>query len=132
MRTPSASFNEAAFRTIVLETLAEELLKEYTDERGYAGVHGGPGWSIDQRYLWEKLQSPMLFNRVRLLTDSETGHRRLDRNAHRWPINWFFLPLALAGYFTDYHVHHPIRNYKLFVNVLFFGRAFIQKLVNRN
>jgi hypothetical protein len=38
---------------------------------------------------------------------------------HPFPINWFLLPLVACGFFSDYHVHHPVRNNKRFIRTVF-------------
>ena len=85
----------------------------------YAGNHGGVGWFADQEHLFEMVESfEQRGGKVVKLKDRETGHRRLDRLFMPFPINWIFLPAVKAGYFTDYHVHHPINKHKRYLDVV--------------
>lgn len=86
---------------------------------GYNGAHGGLGWTTDQRILYDCVNNSDLEIKVIRPTDRETGHKRLDRAKHPFPLNWLALPLVFLGHFTDYHVHHPVSKHKRFVNSLF-------------
>lgn len=97
----------------------ESIEIKFNSDGSYTGIHGGVGWNIDQRFLFETVISSE--NKINLLkfSDSVTGHRRLDRAHHKFPFNWFLLIYALLGKFSDYHVHHPIKNHTIFVKFLF-------------
>ena len=83
---------------------------------GYDSQHGGVGWHIDQEFLYSRLHETA--TPLTLLTDCQTGHRRLDRGQHPFPVNWALLPLAGRGAFTDYHVHHPVTRHRVFLATL--------------
>lgn len=85
----------------------------------YEGTHGGAGWTSDQQLLYEGVERVQgRGGQVLKLSDSLTGHKRMDRGSHPFPINWLLLPLVRGGRFSDYHVHHPIRRYKRFIQAL--------------
>lgn len=95
-----------------------EVNRSYNSDNSYSGIHGGIGWSIDQKFLYEKIiNSGYTINLIKF-TDQQTGHRRLDRIHHRFPLNWLLLPFVMLGKFSDYHIHHPIQKYLLFVRAL--------------
>lgn len=117
-----------AFGGAILEQYAFDLISKYAADEGYSGIHGGAGWNIDQRFLWDQLSPHVSEGRVRLLDDTATGHRRLDRGKHVWPLNWLVLPLALMGRYTDYHIHHPIWKNRRYMNFLYLGRLFVKRV----
>lgn len=85
----------------------------------YAGDHGGFGWFADQEHLFEMVESfEKRGGKVVKFKDRETGHRRLDRLFMPFPINWIILPAVRSGYFTDYHVHHPIKKYRRYLDAV--------------
>lgn len=86
----------------------------------YSGERGGSGWFYDQELLYDRVTAAETGGRVHLLRlrDDETGHLRLDREFHPFPVNWAMLPLAYAGFFTDYHIHHPARRNREFLAAL--------------
>lgn len=84
----------------------------------YSGEHGGVGWFTDQECLYESIQESSDSIEVVRLTDRQTGHRRLDRGRHRSPRHWIVVPLLLFGWFTDYHVHHPLLSNRRYVSLV--------------
>jgi hypothetical protein len=105
-----------------IEDIDQELLHRYekiSNGIKYEGQHGGSGWFTDQECLFEQINAfEKLGGRVKKLSDRETGHRRLDRLYHPFPINWLLLPLVSFGFFSDYHVHHPIGLHKRYVKAV--------------
>jgi len=94
-----------------------EIAAEFV--KAYEGSHGGPGWFTDQEFLWDRVNA--LENSgasVLRLADDQTGHLRLDRVLHRFPLNWLLLPFVRYGIFSDYHVHHPISRNHRFISAL--------------
>jgi hypothetical protein len=91
---------------------------KYNADNSYSGIHGGVGWSIDQRFLYDGVVDSGTAIQIKKFTDVQTGHRRLDRIHHRFPFNWLLLPLVVFGRFSDYHVHHPIQKNVFFVRAL--------------
>lgn len=89
-----------------MKTEVSSILEEFGGK--YEGVHGGIGWNIDQRYLYSRIEEKSSQLNVIRLADPETGHRRLDRNRHRFPRNWVVLPLIILGRYTDFHLMHPV------------------------
>jgi hypothetical protein len=108
-------YNDGTFDQKIAHLL-DEAGKNLT---GYDGAHGGLGWTTDQRILFDCVNDPDLEIQVIRPTDRETGHKRLDRAKHPFPLNWLVLPLVFWGHYTDYHVHHPISKHKRFVAWLF-------------
>ena len=105
-----------------ISQLANQLSRDFrtlSDNHGYSGTHGGDGWFADQIKLFELVSSFEATGGVVLrLRDAETGHKRLDRISHVFPLNWFALPAVFLGRYTDYHVHHPIARYSRFTKWL--------------
>jgi hypothetical protein len=92
--------------------------RNYNADNSYSGIHGGIGWSIDQRFLYDSVVDSGTTIQIKKFTDVQTGHRRLDRIHHRFPFNWLLLPFVVFGRFSDYHVHHPIQKNVFFVRAL--------------
>lgn len=88
----------------------------------YSGEHGGLGWTLDQELLWKLVQENTDEVNAVKFKDKETKHRRLDRSRHRGIRKWPVAPLVFFGYFTDYHVHHPIESHSRYVRLLIFLR----------
>lgn len=86
----------------------------------YDGVRGGPGWFVDQEHLYDSAAREAAAGRLNAigLSDTETGHRRLDRDSHNGLLRWRLLLLVALGKFTDYHAHHPVSKNRLFVLAL--------------
>jgi hypothetical protein len=98
-----------------LQTWFESLKAGYS----YAGEHGGAGWFTDQERLFELVNEfENEGGKVTKLKDRDTGHRRLDRLFMPFPINWIILPAIKNRYFTDYHVHHPVANYRKYLRAV--------------
>lgn len=95
-----------------------EVNSNFNSDNSYSGIHGGAGWNIDQKFLYERIIHSEKMINLRKFKDEQTGHRRLDRIHHRFPLNWLLLPLVLLGAFSDYHIHHPIQKNLLFVKAL--------------
>ena len=101
----------------------EEVFSQLSDwfagvaENGsYRGDHGGSGWFADQERLYDLVNAfEHLGGRVVKLVDKQTKHKRLDRLFLPFPLNWLSLPLVSMGFFTDYHVHHPVRKHRRFI-----------------
>ena len=104
----------------LLEKKLHEAFRETLGIGHYRGIHGGVGWFVDQETLFnDVIAFEQSGGRVKRMADGDTGHRRLDRLWHPFPINWLLLPLVLFGFFTDYHVHHPVRKNQRFVRAVF-------------
>ena len=95
-----------------------EINRHYNSDNSYSGIHGGMGWGIDQRFLYDEIIKSGNTINVKRFTDKLTGHRRLDRIHHRFPFNWLLIPFVILGKFSDYHIHHPIQKYLLFLRAL--------------
>jgi hypothetical protein len=105
-----------------ISQLANQLSNDFRtliDSHGYSGAHGGNGWFADQIKLFKLVSRFEVTGGVVVkLQDAETGHKRLDRIGHVFPLNWLTLPAVFLGRFTDYHVHHPIARYSRFTKWL--------------
>ena len=96
-----------------------ELFLKLDEETNYRGQHGGAGWFLDQEELFSMVNKfEAGGGSVTKLRDYQTKHRRLDRYFMPFPINWFFLPAVSLGFFTDYHVHHPVLRHKRYINTV--------------
>jgi hypothetical protein len=91
-------------------TRLEQLYKT----TNYSGIHGGAGWSTDQVYLYNTVNSwnNQTKNLV-LLNDSKTGFKRLDR-ADRDIKNLDSQRKQLVKnyFYADYHMLRPYKQYK--------------------
>lgn len=100
----------------------QQILQVLLDESplAYSGERGGSGWYYDQELLYKRVTAAEIGGRAQLLRlrDDETGHLRLDRELHPFPVDWALLPLVYAGFFTDYHVHHPVQSIRKFLAAL--------------
>jgi hypothetical protein len=82
-------------------------LRDWGDDVEYAGTHGGPGWTTDQRQLYRILLERGRAERdVWILNDYFTGYRRLER---AYVEKWGMLsPDARRGIarrsFSDFHL----------------------------
>lgn len=84
---------------------------------GYVSSHGGKGWFSDQEFIYTSVEAYEVHGgSVRKFSDSQTKHSRLDRLYLPFPINWLALPWVYFGTFTDYHVHHPARKFRIFID----------------
>jgi hypothetical protein len=108
---------------------SEQIFKDYISPSDFEDKHGGKGWNIDQKLLFDLISNSKDLNVVRVL-DAETGHKRLDRALHRFPKNMLQLPGILRGEFTDYHAQHPVNDFRnyFFLSVL----TFVQKMRNNH
>ena len=103
-----------------IDTKLAEVFEATSATGNYQGIHGGSGWFVDQETLFINVTAfQQSGGSVRKLRDHETGHRRLDRLWHPFPINWMLLPFVLFGFFSDYHVHHPVSKNKLYIRAVF-------------
>ena len=102
------------------EDFLSRVTASYDPSRQYSGLHGGQGWNIDQRNLYDVVTSHSQTVHVIKLVDSETKHRRLDRIHHRSFFKWFSVFLVPFSYYSDYHVHHPVDKNKRFINFYLF------------
>lgn len=105
-------------RDLPTSIILRQILQEFGGQAAYSGVHGGAGWAIDQRALWNVVRKNNSRVRILRFTDVDTSHRRLDRAHHRGIIKWLVLPLVFMGYFHDYHVHHPVESHKTYIKIL--------------
>lgn len=104
--------------------LSEQMLVGVLSNRymlldSYSGERGGRGWFNDQEFLYEMVSD--FENKggvVTKLEDVVSQHRRFDRLFTPFPLNWIALVALVFGSFTDYHVHHPIRNYSRFIRAV--------------
>lgn len=102
-----------------LNRLLQEIYANSLNSDGYDSSHGGRGWFTDQENLYKRVEELSKKGFViTKLTDKKTGHRRLDRSYHRGIFAWLALPLVALGFFSDYHVHHPINKNKEYVNLV--------------
>lgn len=102
------------------ENFLLKVMTSYDPSRQYSGVHGGQGWNIDQQNLYDVVTSHSQSLNVIKLADSETKHRRLDRIHHRSLFKWVSSFLVPFSYYSDYHVHHPVRENNRFINFYLF------------
>lgn len=106
-------------KPIEVKTKLQDWFDHLQTVDSYSGNHGGFGWFADQERLFEMVQSfEKRGGKVIKFKDRDTGHRRLDRLFMPFPMNWIFLPAVRAGYFTDYHVHHPITKYRRYLDAV--------------
>jgi hypothetical protein len=84
---------------------------------GYQPIHGHPGWTIDQEWLFSNIQQnqDLTFKQI---TQDDVKRHRLDRERHTGLTKWLASLLVIFGYFDDYHVHHPILKNLRYVNFL--------------
>jgi hypothetical protein len=102
-----------------LHSNLKSLFERFSDGVLYMGTHGGSGWFADQEVLYSLVEEfKSQGGRVAKLSDKQTSHLRLDRLFMPFPINWLLIPALLLGLFTDYHVHHPVSRYKLYLKVV--------------
>lgn len=98
-------------RVVGGEPLVPRLERVLAAYGPYEGVHGGQGWSIDQRFLFDSVAD---FQRhggnVLRLRDNQTGYRRLDR---RYPALVAHLGgLGISrGVWASYHGHLPAERF---------------------
>jgi hypothetical protein len=91
----------------------ESGLIEMHKNTGYTGLHGGSGWSTDQRVLFKKFND---WNGPKItLTDSITRYNRLDRiDSHKF--NEVYRSVLKeeiqSRVYSDYHCLRPYLNYK--------------------
>jgi hypothetical protein len=88
----------------------------------YDGLHGGLGWSTDQRQLFAKVNEwHSRTGRYIHLNDWETGFRRLDRadlavSERSWwrrsCLTWGVRRRILRGDYSDYHACRPYSEFK--------------------
>lgn len=107
--------NEVKSSTQLQQALQQIYFRDlaYID---YLGQHGGLGWYADQEELYRLVEKFRLNGgNVVKMSDRETGHRRLDRRLHPFPINWLLLPFIAIGVFSDFHVHHPVNRYRKYI-----------------
>lgn len=118
-----------------IEQKLEKIYKKYIDTEQYVGEHGGNFWFVDQQFLYDSIESYIKSGGlVFKFNDSQTMHRRLDREDHKIPYNWFQLPLLFTSHFTDYHVHHPVsKNIRFIKLVLVIQKIkrFMSKIVSK-
>lgn len=95
----------------------KQIFSESVDAEIFDGAHGGHAWFTDQEFLFTKVKNSASQSGLRIIPvlDDESGHRRLDRYYHRGFIKWMLLPLVNRGYFSDYHVHHPVKKNYLYI-----------------
>jgi hypothetical protein len=104
---------------INLRSELAELFKGVREEGNYLGKRGGAGWFSDQELLYSFIQRfESEGGRTAKLLDQQTRHRRLDRLFMPFPISWLFLTALAGGFFTDYHVHHPVKRYKRYLKAI--------------
>jgi len=84
----------------------------------YSGQHGAYAWFTDQENLYQLVTSleEKLEVSIARLSDSQTLHRRLDREYHNGFLRWRLLRVVVKGLFTDYHSHLPRGT-----NLVYFG-----------
>jgi hypothetical protein len=113
--------------TEYLSELADSLGGEQSLE---LHSHGGEGWYLDQISLFTNIQKHFKESEVLKLQDSETGHRRLDRN--RNAIFRYVLPLGLVpfGAYSDFHLPLPISQNKKYLHYINFLQS-INRLLQR-
>jgi hypothetical protein len=83
-----------------IDTKLAKVFEATSRNGSYQGIHGGSGWFVDQEVLYEEIVAfESHGGRVVKMRDADTGHRRLDRLWHPFPINWLLLPLVFFGFF---------------------------------
>jgi hypothetical protein len=98
------------------------LFSKSDPEGAYTGEHGGIGWFKDQQTLFSLVMSfEARGGSVVRLRDCDTRHRRLDRRLLPSFLSWLALPFANYGFFTDYHIHHPVKRHQRFIDGLLAG-----------
>ena len=96
-----------------IETLKDQLIIR-GGVNSYSGFHGGAGWTIDQEFMYSKVQENSRLNFIRLRANDVTFHR-LDRVYHNRGSQWILGILVLFGYWDDYHAHLPVSRRKYFL-----------------
>jgi hypothetical protein len=84
-------------------------LRLWAEGVDYADIHGGPGWTTDQRQLYRILLDRGRSRRdVWILDDYYTGHRRLERAyVEKWGIVSEDARRGIQrGAFSDFHLLH--------------------------
>ena len=78
----------------------------------YNGKHGGLGWSIDQKHLYNKV---MNWNKntknLVILSDKSCNFRRLDRGKFNINNNQVLTRIK-NGFYSDYHCFRPYKKFK--------------------
>jgi len=85
------------FKCETIDDIKREIQK-LADQNEFDGQHGGKGWVVDQRNLFNLVQNHEPQSDLFRLTDQDTGHLRLDRwhNPNDSDVH--------AQMFTDYHM----------------------------
>jgi hypothetical protein len=103
-----------------IQRALENLFADRITGGGYNGARGGRGWFVDQEHLYRLVEREAAAGSLKAVgfSDTETRHRRLDRDSHDGLLRWRLLVLVALGKFTDYHAHHPVSKNKFFVLAL--------------
>jgi len=92
------------------ESIESALIQMHMNT-GYTGIHGGTGWSTDQKILLQKFNA-WNGNKV-TLTDDITKYNRLDRiHPHKFNNLTFLKQEIQSGIYSDYHCLRPYSCYK--------------------
>ena len=75
----------------------------------YSGIHGGDGWHFDQEDLFQKIEYfEQTGGKVERLSDSQTGHKRLDRSLRFSILIRARLRAVKMGRYSDFHIPLPV------------------------
>jgi hypothetical protein len=99
-------------------TQLSALMEQAQTREGYSGIHGGAGWFTDQEFLFNQVTSNLPKSQVVRLRDEQTKHRRLDRLHLKYFLKWLVLPFVLAGLYSDYHIHFPVKKNTRYLKTL--------------
>lgn len=106
-----------AFEEDVDSLLVESFNEAHSRNKGYEDGHGAKGWFTDQEFLFKQVENFKVNGGVvKRFTDRQTKHKRLDRIFTGTPWNWLVVPVVFFGALTDYHVHHPVGKYRLYIS----------------
>lgn len=94
-------------------------LKGVYESIEYIEGHGKPGWSTDQKHLYEYVMRwDTQTNNLVCLKENKTKFKRLDR--HTFDVNNRILLTNIShGLYTDYHCYRPYKQYKTINDKIF-------------
>lgn len=105
---------------VSMRKMLDEVWSTISSEGGYDGTRGGQGWFADQEFLWSWVEAygSKQPGQVIRLKDAGTKHRRLDRIFFRGKLRWLQLLGVALGRYTDYHMHLPVGENKIFLEAV--------------
>lgn len=88
----------------------ESMLRQWYQNQGYSGIHGGSGWCIDQLKLATYFHQWKGSKRV--FSDSELKFNRLDRETNIFQHPKYLSQMIKNGILCDYHAWRPFSTHE--------------------